>query len=193
MARTKEFDEQHILNKAVDLFWMKGYNATSAQDLVEVLGISRSSLYSTYGDKHSLFIKALQHYRQQMIQHMINTVDHSEDVEQTIKNVFNSIKQEASNKNPKGCLMVNSAIELVQDDSKVAKIVDAMMLDLEDALCRAVKKGQDEGKFSTTHTARSLARFLMNSINGLRVAAKSNAGKKVLDDIVNISLFTLKQ
>jgi TetR/AcrR family transcriptional repressor of nem operon len=194
MARTKEFDEERILSKAVDLFWTKGYNATSAQDLVDGLGISRSSLYDTYGDKRALFIKALKHYRQQMIQHMIETVDNSKDIEQTLRNVFNSIKAEAlGSKNPKGCFMVNSTIELAQEDKEISDIVNSMMSDLEDALSRAIKRGQDGGEFSTKYSPRTLARFLMNSINGLRVAAKSNASKKTVDDIVNVSLSSLKQ
>lgn len=195
MGRTKEFDEDLILTKAVDLFWTKGYNATSAQDLVDILGISRSSLYDTYGDKRALFIKALKHYRQQMIQHMIETVDNSEDVEQTLKNVFDTIRAEAlgGKRNPKGCFMVNSTIEFAQDDKEISELVHAMMLDLEDALARAIKKGQNEDKFSTTFSPRSLARFLMNSINGLRVAAKANASKKTFDDIVNVSLSPLKK
>ncbi len=64
MARTKDFDEQEVLKKAVCLFWNKGYNATSMQDLVDQLGISRSSLYDTYGDKHTLYLKALEEYQQ---------------------------------------------------------------------------------------------------------------------------------
>ena len=63
MARTKDFDENEALNKAIAIFWHKGYNGTSMQDLVEGLGISRSSLYDTYGDKHTLFIKALESYQ----------------------------------------------------------------------------------------------------------------------------------
>jgi TetR/AcrR family transcriptional repressor of nem operon len=63
MARTKDFDENEVLKKAVDIFWLKGYSATSMQDLVDGLGISRSSLYDTYGDKHTLFMKALESYQ----------------------------------------------------------------------------------------------------------------------------------
>src|ERR1700759_509039 len=63
MARTKDFDEKEVLDKAIRLFWHKGYNGTSMQDLVDGLGISRSSLYDTYGDKHTLFIKALETYQ----------------------------------------------------------------------------------------------------------------------------------
>src|SRR3569833_1374812 len=63
MARTKDFDEDEVLSRAMDLFWLKGYNGTSMQDLVDGLGISRSSLYDTYGDKHSLFLKSLENYK----------------------------------------------------------------------------------------------------------------------------------
>ena len=64
MARTKDFDENEVLTKAMNLFWSRGYNATSMEDLVSGLGISRSSLYDTYTDKHTLFIKALENYQQ---------------------------------------------------------------------------------------------------------------------------------
>src|SRR6187402_2610436 len=64
MARTKDFDEKEVLKKAVYLFWDKGYNGTSMQELVDGLGISRSSLYDTFGDKHQLYLKALESYKQ---------------------------------------------------------------------------------------------------------------------------------
>ncbi|MEJ7740419.1 MAG: TetR/AcrR family transcriptional regulator [Chitinophagaceae bacterium] len=194
MARTKEFDEKAVLNKAVDLFWMKGYHATSAQDLVDGLGISRSSLYDTYSDKHSLFVKALQQYRKERIDEVIQTLNKTEDAEEYIKYLFNYIKTEAiEDKVCKGCFMVNSTIELAPVDKEIAVIVNSIMQDFEDALCKAVRKGQDAGVFTTKHSARSLARFLYNSINGLRVTVKSGAGKKVFDDIVNVSLSVLKQ
>src|SRR5277367_142217 len=63
MARTKDFDENEVLGKAINIFWYKGYNGTSMQDLVDGLGISRSSLYDTFGDKHSLYVKALESYQ----------------------------------------------------------------------------------------------------------------------------------
>src|SRR5690554_3220753 len=95
MARTKEFDEHEILDRAMNLFWLKGYNATSAQDLVDNLGISRSSLYDTFVDKHSLFVKALQQYRKERIDPVINPQNGVEDVEAYIRFFFESVKNEA--------------------------------------------------------------------------------------------------
>jgi len=192
MARSKEFDEIEVLNKAVNLFWCKGFNGTSAQDLVDALGISRSSLYDTFGDKRNLFIKSLQCYRQNMSGKMIDAIDKSENVEETIKNIFKMATTEAiEDKLSKGCFMVNSMIELAPHDKEVAEIVVQNMQDVEDALYRAVKKGQDVGVFSTNQTARSLARFLFNNISGIRVASKAGSEKKVYDDIVKVALSVL--
>ncbi len=193
MARTKVFDEDLILEKAMNLFWKKGYNATSAQDLVDYLGISRSSLYDTYGDKHSLFVKALKQYRKERIDPVINGVDKAEDIEAYIRNVFEVVKIEAlSEERSKGCFMVNAAVELAPVDDEVATIANSIMRDTENAITKAIKKGQQQGLFTTVHSARSLARFAFNSLNGLRVTIKFDASKRMFDDIVNVCLAALK-
>lgn len=194
MARTKVFDEQDVLGKAMNLFWQKGYNATSAQDLVDHLGISRSSLYNTYGDKHSLFVQALKQYRRERIDPVIKEVDLAKDMESYIRHIFQLVREDALNENrSKGCFMVNSIIELATVDNDVAKIANAIMHDTEGALCKAIKKGQEAGVFTTQYPARSLARFVFNSLNGLRVTMKIDSNKKVFDDIVNVCLLALKK
>lgn len=193
MARVKEFDEKTVLEKAVDLFHCKGYNATSAQDLVDALGISRSSLYDTYGDKRSLYLKALQYYRSTASDRMIDMVKNSTDIEETIKQIFKAaVKESVEDKLSKGCFLVNTTIELAPHDKDVAEIVNQNRTDVENALCLAIKKGQDNGVFTKAQSAISLARFIFNNISGLRVAAKSNAEKKVFDDIVKVTLSVLK-
>lgn len=193
MARSKVFDEDLILEKAMNLFWKKGYNATSAQDLVDHLGISRSSLYDTYGDKHSLFVKALKQYRKERIDPVINDANKTEDIEAYIRNIFQAaIKEALGEEHSKGCFMVNSAVELAPVDDEVKAIANAIMQDVENTITNAIKKGQEQGLFTTTHSARSLARFIFNSLNGLRVTIKFDANKKMLDDIVNVCLAALK-
>lgn len=193
MARTKVFDERTVLDKAMNLFWQKGYNATSAQDLVDGLGISRSSLYDTYGDKHSLFVKALQQYRKERIDDTIKDAGTTEDVEAYIKSLFEFVKIEALKEDKaKGCFIVNSAVELAPIDVEIATIVNSIMSDFEDAVCKAIKRGQDTGIFTVQYSARSLARFIFNSLNGLRVTVKFDTSKKVFDDIVNVCLSALR-
>jgi TetR/AcrR family transcriptional repressor of nem operon len=193
MARTKVFDEQDVLDKAMKLFWQKGYNATSAQDLVHGLGISRSSLYDTFGDKHSLFVIALKQYRKERIDPVIKGADTAEDVEEYIRNIFEIVKAEAlADSTSKGCFMVNSAVEMAPVDTEVSEIANAIMHDCENAITKAIRRGQQQGVFSTRHSARSLARFLFNSLNGLRVTVKFDANKKMFDEIVDVSLSALK-
>lgn len=193
MARTKVFDEETVLNKAVNLFWEKGYNGTSAQDLVDELGISRSSLYDTYGDKYQLFKNSLLQYRKQFAGAMIGMIDTSDDFGKTLKDIFQYVVTESlQEKCSKGCFMVNSSVELAPHNLEIAEIVNANMQDVEDALFRLIKKGQEAGQFSNNHSPRSLARFIFNAISGLRVASKSGADKKVFDDIVKVTLSVLK-
>lgn len=193
MARTKVFNEEEVLNKAVNLFWEKGYNGTSAQDLVDELGISRSSLYDTYGDKFQLFKGSLLQYRKQFVGSMIDVIDNSNDFEKTLKDIFHYVVTESMQvKCSKGCFMVNSTVELAPHNVEIAEIVNENMQDIEDALFRLIKKGQDAGQFSKTNTPRSLARFVFNTISGLRVASKSGADKKVFDDVVKVTLSALK-
>lgn len=193
MARVKLFDEALILNRAMNLFWEKGYNATSAQDLVDGLSISRSSLYDTFGDKHSLFVKALQRYRAERIDPVLNGLETTDDVEQHIREVFIAIKDEALNDAcSKGCFMVNSAVEMAPADPEIALIVQSIMVDTERAMAQAIQKGQEQGLFTTRYSAQSLARFIFNAINGLRVTVKFDTDKHMFDDIVEVSLAALK-
>lgn len=193
MSRTKVFDETVVLEKAVEVFWKKGYNGTSAQDLVDALGISRSSLYDTFGDKFQLFKSALSHYRGKFAGSMIDMINSSDDFDQTINDIFDYVVTDSlQEKYSKGCFMVNSTIELAPHNAEIAEIVNANMQDIEDALCHIIEKGQAVGHFSKHHSARSLARFVFNSISGLRVAAKTGAEKRVYDDIVNVTLSAVK-
>src|SRR5689334_14544355 len=106
MARTKEFQIDEVLDKAVNLFWSKGYNGISAEELVQGLGLSRSSLYDTFGDKHSLFKQALKRYREKITGDVIAHLDHAENIPEAIKEIFiwsqNSALQATG---PKGCFM----------------------------------------------------------------------------------------
>ena len=193
MARTKEFDKEAILDKAVDLFWYKGYNGSSMQDVVDKLGLSRSSLYDTFGDKRQLYLAALERYRIQAAAGLINMVDASKNTMKSLEKIFDMLANNSfTDRLPRGCFMVNSAVELAPHDKDIDKIVRENMLDIENAFFRLIKKGQESGEISADSDARAMARFLFNSISGLRVAAKSGVEKKVYKDIVKITLNAIR-
>jgi len=193
MARKKEFDEDELLEKATNLFWRKGYNATSAQDLVDELKINRSSLYNTYSDKKTLFKKALKKYQEQQTQAVLDLLNNADDPEKAIQQVFDDLVKESNEDTAaKGCFMVNTAVEIAGQDEEIGTLVHANNQSVEDALTIAIEKGQKMGQFSTKNAARAYARFLFGSINALRVIARSGADKSALNDVASISLASLK-
>lgn len=193
MARTKEFNEIEILDKAIDLFWFKGYNGASMQDVVDSLGLSRSSIYDTFGDKHQLYISALEQYRKQAAGGLIDMVKQSISPIQTIQQLLEMLSNDSLNTVcNKGCFMTNSTIELAPHDPEIHKIVKDNMQDIEEAFYNLVKKGQDLGEITSQNDARALARFLFNTISGIRVAAKSGADKAVYQDIIHVTLSVLR-
>jgi TetR/AcrR family transcriptional regulator, transcriptional repressor for nem operon len=192
MARSKEFDEQQVLEKAIELFWVKGYNITSAQDLVDGLGISRSSLYDTYSDKRSLFLDTLKTYREKNIKRLTDLIAEIDNPEKSIRTILQmAISENVECKLHKGCFMTNSTVEMALHDKEVAAIVRSHMQAVEELFYTVIKEGQEMGQFTTTQTARSLARFLFNNVSGISVAGKYGADKKQVDDVVKVILSAL--
>lgn len=192
MARTKEFNEDQALDKAVEIFWHKGYNGTSAQDLVTHLGLSRSSLYDTFGDKQKLFSKALKKYQKQGQDAVKELLEESDNVKDAFTQIFKqAVIESLEDRITKGCFMVNSSVELAMHDDEIAKIVSDNRQTMEDVFLKAVKKGQEAGQISTKLDALTLARFVFNNYSGIRVLARAGEkNKQVYDDILK-AMFSL--
>jgi TetR/AcrR family transcriptional regulator, transcriptional repressor for nem operon len=192
MARTKDFDENEVLAKAIKLFWQKGYNGTSMQDLVDGLGISRSSIYDTFGDKHQLYLKALCTYRQHAIAVRDRILNASVPAKAAIRQLMNlTIDQMIRDKQHKGCFLVNSAVENAPHDKETNAIICQNDRELENAFSEVIKRGQTNGEIASKQDPRALARFLFNNIVGIQVTAKSAADKAAFDDIVNLTMSVL--
>ncbi|CAA9202653.1 HTH-type transcriptional repressor ComR [Flavobacterium bizetiae] len=192
MARTKEFNEDQALDKAIEIFWHKGYNGTSAQDLVTHLGLSRSSLYDTFGDKQKLFAQSLQRYQKNAQKQVMELFDQSENIKETLHDIFKqAVIESLEDRITKGCFMVNSSVELAMHDEEIAKIVKNNSKVMEEVFTKAVQKGQDSGDISKANSAKVLARFIFNNYSGIRVLARSGErDKQVYDDIVK-ALFSM--
>jgi TetR/AcrR family transcriptional repressor of nem operon len=192
MARSKDFDEAEVLNKAVCIFWHKGYNGTSMQDLVDGLSISRSSLYDTFGDKHALYIKALDSYQKaggsQMCDIINNTASAKEAIQKLLKLTMRDLLNDEQRK---GCFMVNAEIELAAHDAEVKNVICRNEQQFEEAVLRAIKKGQDSGEIHNRQGALALARFIMNAVKGMQVSSKATADKAFFDDIIKTTLSIL--
>lgn len=192
MARTKDFDEQDVLKKAIQLFSRKGYAATSMQDVVETLGISRSSLYDTFGDKHQLYLKALKAYRQENIKQLESQIEKASSMKEAIRDLLEAtVKDLLQDRQQKGCLLTNAGVELASQDRDVRAIVCQGEQQIEQLFLQALTKGQESGEIPTKQSAQSLARFLSITIKGFQVAAKSNRDPAFFEDIIRIAVNAL--
>ncbi len=192
MARQKEFDQDKALEKAMTLFWEKGYEATSIQDLVEHLGIGRRSLYDTFKSKHDLFIAALDRYKEMTDDPPTAPDEQVESPKAQIRAIFNDFVNEAVGDTQRlGCFLVNSAVELAgQDDAVTVRAREAAQR-LEYKFHRLLHQAQQTGEVSMDHDIQEVAQYLTNGVFGIRVMAKMNPDRQTLTNVVNLTLATL--
>ena len=161
MARPREFDRAQVLDQAIEVFWQRGYEATSIQDLVDRMGIHRGSLYCAFGDKHGLFLAALDRYEEVFHSKILERLADGSlrgRARQAIREVFDDIVRScAGGGGRKGCLMTNSAVELAARDRDTAARVGANLSRLEKALSTAVRTAQADGQLSSQHDAMGMS------------------------------------
>ncbi len=192
MARPKSFDQQEVLDKALNLFWEKGYNATSIQDLVDHLGINRASIYDTWGDKRGLYLETLKSYRKKSSNSFLDRLRSNLSSKEILRGFLNDVINEAVEDTcNKGCFLSNSASELANSDSTIFEIFSSNNENMEAVLSELVKDGQEAGEISTDHSPDAIARFMLSNAMGVRIMAKGRKSEKALKDIVNVALSIL--
>ncbi|UQZ33378.1 TetR family transcriptional regulator [Paenibacillus sp. PK3_47] len=192
MARSKEFEENEVLDKAMKLFWEQGYEKTSMNDLVEHMGIHRRSLYDTFTDKHTLFLKAIDRFGEKVNQSLTAGVRQAGSAAEALQFVFDYMIFGEENM-PPGCMLVNSATELAIRDMEVDAKSRAGFAHTEQMIREIVVRGQENGEFNTQFSAADLAAYLHNSLVGLRVMARTSAAKEQLQRIADLSMHILKK
>lgn len=190
MPRTKEFNEEEVLEKATELFWTKGFNATSIQDIVSFTGINRASLYGTYGGKKELFDKSLERYRLYNAQRIRDFFSNYSSVKEGLSKFYeNSIADSLCDK--KGCFIVNTTTELLPGDDEIqSKLAENKKL-FESIFEEYLRKGVESGELDSSKDIHSIAGLLFMLNNGLKVTAKINPDKAQLDMIIASALSVL--
>ena len=192
MARKKEFDPDKALDKAMTLFWQKGYEATSIQDLVNHLGIGPRSLYDTFKSKHDLFIATFDRYQEMADAQIAPPHTEKTSPKAIIRHIFESIIEETvHDQNRNGCFLVNCAVELAGRDDMVAVRVRKAAQGLEYKFYDLLDQAQKSGELSTDHDLQKLAQFLANAVFGIRVQAKINPDRQILTNVMNLTLSIL--
>ncbi|MBC1484551.1 TetR/AcrR family transcriptional regulator [Listeria sp. FSL L7-1509] len=191
MGRVKQFDEQVVLNKAMHIFWEKGYEKTSMQDLVDHMGIHRRSIYDTFGDKHELFLKSLDCYEFRLNQIINQQVKQDMTIKEKLETLFLSVSS-VNNESPKGCLIVNSAAELSLLDEPIKKKIQELFDKSEMYLYQLLVEAMIKGEISKNKNLQELASYLHNAWVGIRVLAKTTNDQTKLPTIVKTTLSIIK-
>ncbi|MEL7341337.1 MAG: TetR/AcrR family transcriptional regulator [Bacteroidota bacterium] len=192
MPRPKTFDETVVLEKAMELFWQQGYHATGYNDLVKHLGISRASLYDTYGPKHELFEKAFKLYTSQNNLQVKAFLSSQKSVLQGLKKLLlNSLQEDLTDEGPKGCLVVNTAVEVQLDDRQKLHSLMAHKAETEGLFAEFIQRGQQQGEITTERTALQLAEYFFALYGGLKVMVKMRPEYEYVASVVETGLKAL--
>ncbi len=185
----KNFDVEATLDKVMHAFWTRGYEATSMQDLVDCTGINRGSLYATYGDKHTLFIAALERYDNEMRRKLLSSLEEHYGPREAISQLFKAFLESISDKgNNRGCFLTNSALELAPHDRSVGKIVAHSQAQIEDFFARMINKGKKLDEIPAHVRSTETARGLLASLIGLIVLTRSRPDRSLLHSILDDAL-----
>ncbi|MEP7289451.1 MAG: TetR/AcrR family transcriptional regulator [Chloroflexota bacterium] len=178
--------------QAMLVFWRKGYAATSVEDLVEALHLSRSSLYATFGDKRTLFLQALKRYSTGVISRIERTLKESPSPRVGIQMIFDELTAGVgSESGAMGCFMVNSVAELVPYDPDVAEIAAQYSNTFQRLLTEALTKETLQGTVASRQTPEQLAAYLFNAMQGIRILIKSGATREQIQAVCIITLESL--
>ena len=193
VARTKEFEPEMALDSAMDLFWRRGYEATSVHDLLAEMGIGRGSMYGTFGDKRALFLAALDRFEESRVSRADEILEGSASAVEGIRRLFETTIEGLVSYEPRrGCLLANTAVELAPHDEEVAGRISRYVRRTEDAFERALARGRATGEIPAAKDPKALARFLVSTLHGVRVLARAGVDRAVLDDSVRTALEVLR-
>lgn len=192
MGRPREFNADEALDRALHVFWTKGYAGTSMTDLLEAMGLSKSSFYEFFGSKHEAFMAALRRYGDREAARLDACVGSAGCARRLIEVQLRSIIERPSAEGDRrGCLTVNCAVELAPHDPLIETAIAAHLDRMEELYHRLIARGQADGGISTRHDPRTLARYLVNSLCGLQVMAKAGRDPQALEDVVLTTLEAL--
>jgi TetR/AcrR family transcriptional repressor of nem operon len=185
MARPREFNETAVLDAAVRCFWSRGYEATSIRDLASEMEMTGASLYNAFGTKRSLYRTALKHYVAQSFGDRVARFEHRLPPREAIAAFFGEIiERSLADREHKGCMLVNSAIELAPHDREFQQVIAKVLVQVEDFFRRCIDAGQRDGTIAPTLAPDNMAGTLLGVLLGIRVLARARPERELLEGLV---------
>jgi len=188
-----KFDLEQTLNKAMDCFYCNGYHATSVESLTKAMGVNEKELIAAFGDKHALFEAVLASYSYAIISEIVGRLEEAVNPLDAIRSILRDVVSlTLEDTNNYGCMVTNSAIEFGGKDQVIAEAVNRTFSNIEDGFCRALSRAHDNGQLDRSKDARSLARFLVSTIQGIRVIGQATSDPVALGDIADTAIRCLE-
>ncbi len=192
MARPIEFCREKALQAAIDVFWSKGYEAASLEDLVTAMAIGRQSLYNTYGDKRGLFLQAVAAQIDNFADTMRQHFESDKPVKQLFSTWFYGMSQRAEKLKRRGCLLINTSMELAGRDQEVADLMVRNQRNQEEIFYQALQRGVERNELPKDFDCRTIARYLVGCSAGMIVLAKADPNSPNLEAMASVALKALE-
>jgi AcrR family transcriptional regulator len=191
VARQKEFDRIDTLNRALEVFWQKGYAATSTSDLLAAMQIGRQSLYDTFGDKRSLYLEALAQYNQASVNDLLRHLQ-GESGLAAIDNMLQAFASRPKRDNAKGCMGVNAISEFGTSDEEVNALRDASSKQLNQAVEAQLRRAATDGGIPTDTDITQATAFVAATLSGMKISAKAGASIATLRALAGFAVQGLR-
>lgn len=182
----KQFDRDEVLNKALQVFWNKGFAATSMQDLVSIMEINRASLYQTYGSKRLLFNNSLDRYIDNMRKQLNQILQLPGSPLENLQDVLKNFVTGSLDAGMQGCLLGNTAVELGPHDPEIAKKLRNIWDEFETIFSTIIQHAVDNNEIKSNIDVTTLGYLLNINLQGLVVETKINTSKEKL--LISIDL-----
>jgi TetR/AcrR family transcriptional repressor of nem operon len=191
MARPKAFDEQKALAAAMEVFWRLGYERASLDVLLAAMGISKQSLYDTFGDKRALYLKALAAYRDQTLTSMGELFASVRKTRDGFSRLLLGLSAESEEQHARGCLLLSANLERDAGDHVIAAFLRDNQASVEQIFATAISQGQARGELSKKHDPQALAKFFGSTIQGMRAMARLKSDRRALRQVAKVALAVL--
>lgn len=192
-GRPKIFNEKEVIDKAVEVFWQKGYEASSSDELLAAMGIGKGSFYLAFkGGKKELYEKSLEQFSEIYDQNMRQAIAESNDPVSFIKDFFIGLIDDSETRQANGCYLGNALIEMSNSDAYLKKLAARLLIIMESVFTDLIRDAQEKGLLTTREKPEILGKYLINLWNGINVTRRMYPGNQELKEMVKLNLQILK-
>ena len=191
MPRTKAFRPHDALSTAAELFWDLGYERTSLEMLISETGVARQSLYDTFGDKRTLYLKALAHYRDTSQAELRRLFASNHPIQKCFSKLLFGIAAESKAAHLRGCLLLSANLEREASDKTISVLLKENQAQVEGIFRDALQRARDAGDLSADRDPDALARFFLVTIQGMRSTARVHSNRTALEQVARVALAAL--